>query len=180
MKNSKKKTSSGTKHPEKIFVGGSTKRSVSSSPPLEIFICSSRARLLKALVLLLYTYIVLLTLKKGGSRTSSSVNPSSSSCLACCMYVCGLYDWGSSSPQAISFLNDASFYLICQCQKISVSSRYSRCLKIAERIFEDEMIVCMTTPCFFMSKITRHHPIQYEGFSSVWIQVDLIILFQIF
>ena len=64
MKNSKKKTSSGTKHPEKIFVGGSTKRNV-SSPPLEIFICSSRARLLKALVLLLYTYIVLLTLKKG-------------------------------------------------------------------------------------------------------------------
>ena len=96
------------------------------------------------------------------------------------MYVCGLYDWGSSSPQAISFLNDASFYLICQCQKISVSSRYSRCLKIAERIFEDEMIVCMTTPCIFMSKITRHNPIQYEGFSSVWIQVDLIILFQIF
>ena len=179
VKNSKK-TSSGTKHPEKIFVGGSTPRGACLRRRRSRFSYAPPELDSSKLWFFCYILIVLLTLKKGGSRTSSSVNPSSSSCLACCMYVCGLYDWGSSSPQAISFLNDASFYLICQCQKISVSSRYSRCLKIAERIFEDEMIVCMTTPCIFMSKITRHNPIQYEGFSSVWIQVDLIILFQIF
>ena len=120
--------------------------------------------------------------EKGGSRTSSSVNPSSSSCLACCMYVCGLYDWEapavhkqslfSTTPRSIWYANVRKFQYIEQIFEVFENCR--------ENLRGYEMIVCMTTPCFFMSKITRHHPIQYEGFSSVWIQVDLIILFQIF
>ena len=81
VKNSKK-TSSGTKHPEKIFVEGAPRapcrrrrRRICTARDFHMFSVVGRqiapARLLQQALVVIYSL-----LKKGGSRTSSSVNPS--------------------------------------------------------------------------------------------------------
>ena len=128
-----------------------------------------------------YILIVLLTLKKGEVeqaqvwiRRRRRVWPAACMCVAFMTEAPAVHKQSlfSTTPRSIWYANVRKFQYIEQIFEVFENCR--------ENLRGYEMIVCMTTPCFFMSKITRHHPIQYEGFSSVWIQVDLIILFQIF